>query len=297
MKSDTLAVPSAPSKAADLLTLTKVRVNTLVVATTAGGFWLGSPGPIDPIMLVNACLGTAFVAGGAAALNQISERDVDRLMERTRQRPVADARMSIGEAVAFALTLTALGLLMLAAGSLLAAAVALVTFLSYAFVYTPLKRITSLSTIVGAVPGALPPLIGWAAARGTLLEPAPWALFLIGFFWQLPHILAVGWMYREDYARARLPVLAVVDATGAMSGRQAMLWSAGLVPISFLPSTSAIHLTGVGYLVGALALGIAQFVMSARFARRRSPANARQLFYTTLIYLPLLWLFMALGRI
>jgi heme o synthase len=296
VKSDTLAVSSAPSKVSDLLTLTKVRVNTLVVATTAGGFWLGSPGPVDAVMLVNACLGTAFVAGGAAAINQIAERDVDRLMERTRSRPLADGRMSVPEAVALALGLTGLGLVMLAAASPLAALVALVTFLSYAFVYTPLKRVTSLSTIVGAVPGALPPLIGWAAARGTVLEPAPWALFLIGFFWQLPHILAVGWVYREDYARAGLPVLAVVDHTGAMSGRQTMLWSAALIPVSLLPSTPAIHLTGPGYLAGALALGVAQFLLAARFARHRSSANARQLFYATLIYLPLLWLAMALAR-
>ena len=296
MKSDTLAVPSAPFKPTDLLTLTKVRVNTLVVATTAGGFWLGSQGATDPVLLLNTCLGTAFVAGGAAALNQISERDIDRLMNRTRQRPVAEGRMAVPEAVALAIGLAALGLFMLAATSLLAAGVALATLLSYAFVYTPLKRVTSLSTIVGAVPGALPPLIGWAAARGTILEPAPWALFLIGFFWQLPHILAVGWMYREDYARAGLPLLAVMDGTGAMSGRQATLWAAALVPVSFLPSTSGIHLTGGIYLAGALVLGLAQFAMAARFAARRSTARARQLFYTTLIYLPLLWFVMALDR-
>jgi protoheme IX farnesyltransferase len=179
---------------------------------------------------------------------------------------------------------------------LLATAVALATFVSYAFVYTPLKRITSLSTIVGAVPGALPPLIGWAAARGTLLEPAPWALFLIGFFWQLPHILAIGWMYREDYARAGIPVLAVIDTTGAITGRQAMLWAAALIPVSLLPSTPAIHLTGRGYLVGAIVLGLLQVALAARFMRDRSASKARRLFYMTLLYLPLLWIFMAIWR-
>jgi protoheme IX farnesyltransferase len=297
VKSDTIAVAPAHSRLGDLLTLTKVRVNTLVIATTAGGYWLGSRNGVDPLFLVNVCVGTALVAGGAAAVNQIAERDIDRLMARTKLRPLADARMPLAEATFLAFGMTLAGLLMLAIGSnILAAGVALATFLSYAFVYTPLKRVTSLSTIVGAVPGALPPLIGWAAARGTLVDAAPWALFLIGFFWQLPHILAVGWMYREDYGRSGLPVLAVVDTTGAISGRQAMLWSAALIPVSLLPSTTLIRLTGVGYVAGALALGLGQFLMAARFASQRSTTRARQLFYTTLIYLPALWLLMALAR-
>jgi protoheme IX farnesyltransferase len=296
VKSDSLVL-SPPSKLSDVLTLTKVRINTLVVATTAGGFCLGSPGPIDPVLLINACAGTALVAGGAAALNQISEREIDRLMERTRLRPVADARLSVGEATTIAVGLTAVGLLMLWIGSgAVAALVALATFLSYAFIYTPLKRITSLSIIVGAVPGALPPLIGWAAARGTVLEAAPWALFAIGFFWQLPHILAVGWMYRDDYRRAALPVPAVVDPTGAVSGRQAVLWSAALIPVSLLPSSAAIHLAGFGYAAGALVLGAVQFIMAVRFGRDRSTSSARQLFFTTLVYLPALWILMALAR-
>lgn len=286
------------SKLADFLALTKVRVNSLVVATTAGGYWLGSTAAIDPVLLMNCCVGTALVAGGAAALNQVSERDVDRLMERTRLRPVADARMPVLEAVILAVGLAVVGLVMLWIGSnLLAAAVALATFVSYAFVYTPLKRVTSLSTIVGAVPGALPPLIGWAAARGSLDEPAPWVLFLVGFFWQLPHILAVGWMYREDYARSGLPVLAVVDNTGAISGRQSVLWSAALIPVSLLPSMPAIGLTARTYIAGALVLGVVQFVMAVRFLRDRSRSRAKQLFYTTLLYLPLLWLFLGLWRL
>jgi protoheme IX farnesyltransferase len=297
VNSDTLAVPREGSKLGDLLTLTKVRVNTLVVATTAGGYWLASSSAINPLLLFNVCAGTALVAGGAAAINQVTERDVDRLMIRTRSRPLADARMSVVEAVAMALGMTAVGLAMLwIASGLLAAAVALATFLSYAFVYTPLKRITSLSTIVGAVPGALPPLIGWAAARGTLNDPAPWALFLIGFFWQLPHILAIGWIHREDYARAGLPLLAVVDTTGAITGRQAMLWAAALVPVSLLPSTPAIQLTGPSYLAGALVLGLLQFTFAARFARDPSARKARHLFYMTLLYLPLLWLCMGIAR-
>lgn len=297
MKSETLTLAPSHSKVGDLLTLTKVRVNSLVVATTAGGYWLGARGGADAVLLLNVCLGTALVAGGAAAANQIAERDIDRLMVRTRHRPVADARMPVAEATALALVLTCIGLAVLWAGSgPLPAVVAFATFVSYVFVYTPLKRVTSLSTIVGGIPGALPPLIGWAAARGTLLEPAPWALFLIGFFWQLPHILAVGWMYRDDYARAGLPLLAVVDTTGAISGRQAMLWSAALIPVSLLPATPPIHLAGVVYFAGAFALGVVQFALAVRFARDRSRGKARQLFYATLVYLPLLWVLMALDR-
>lgn len=296
MESNTLVAP-APSRIADVLTLAKLRVNSLVVATTAGGYWLGAAGLSDPYLLFNVCLGTALVAGGAAALNQVSERDVDRLMVRTRNRPVAVGRMSAMEGTAIALALTALGTFVLWTGSgRLAALVALATFVSYAFVYTPLKRVTSVSTIIGAVPGALPPIIGWAAARGTLFEPAPWALFLIGFFWQLPHILAIGWMYRDDYARAGLPVLAAADPTGALSGRQATLWAAALIPVSFLPSWPSIHLTGATFLISAFVLGLAQLFMAFRFARDRSNAKARQLFYMTLLYLPVVWALMVFDR-
>jgi protoheme IX farnesyltransferase len=296
--SDSIAATETRSKMTDVLTLAKVRVNTLVVATTAGGFWLGSRGHVDLVQLLNVSLGTALVAAGAAAWNQISERDIDRLMIRTRRRPVADSRMSVAEASVLSFGLAGVGLAALWIGSgFLAALVALATFVSYAFVYTPLKRLTSLSTIVGAIPGALPPLIGWAAARGTLVDPAPWALFLIGFFWQLPHILAVGWMYREDYARAGLPLLAVMDTTGAMSGRQALLWAAALIPVSLLPSTALIQLTGIGYFTGAFVLGVVQVVLAIRFARDRSSAKARQLFYATLLYLPALWTLMGLDRL
>jgi protoheme IX farnesyltransferase len=297
IRPDVAASSPAPSKVADLLTLTKLRLNTLVVATTAGGYYMAALGRVDPVVLLNTCVGTALVAGGAAGVNQVYERDIDQLMDRTRLRPLADARMGVSQALAVSLVLALAGLALLWFGSSeTASLVALATLLSYALVYTPLKRVTSLSTIVGAVPGALPPLIGWAASGGSLGKPAPWALFLIGFVWQLPHILAVSWMYREDYARARLPLLAVVDTTGATSGRQAVLWSAALIPVSLLPSTPAIHLTGLVYVIGALVLGVAQFVMAVGFARHRSAANARRLFYTTLIYLPLLWMLMVLGR-
>jgi heme o synthase len=295
MTSRAASLTEAPSRVADVLTLAKVRVNTLVVATTAGGFVMATHGPIPIVALAAACIGTALVASGAAAVNQIAERDVDRLMVRTRLRPLADERLGVGEAtgIAAALTLAGLFILWVRFGPL-AAGVALLTWLLYAFAYTPLKRVTSLSTIVGAVPGALPPLIGWAASRGSLTDPGAWIIFLLGFVWQMPHILAVGWMYRDDYARSGLPVLAVVDTTGAMSGRQSVVWSAVLVPVSLLPA--ALHLTGLAYVVGALALGIAQCALAVVFARERSHGNAKRLFYATLTYLPLLWLLMIATR-
>ena len=292
-----VALPRSPSKFDDVMTLSKVRVNTLVVATAGAGYYIAGrgQGPIDAAALVATCLGTALVAAGAAAINQVSERDVDRLMHRTRSRPVPAERMSVPQAAGIASVMTVAGLgILWSTSNLLAAAVALVTFVSYAYVYTPLKRTTSLSTIVGAVPGALPPLIGWAAAQGTLRDPAPWALFMIGFLWQLPHIIAVGWMYREDYARAGLPVLASLDRTGGLSGRQSVVWSATLIPFSLLPA--ALHLCGPMYVTGAVILGLLQFWMAVQFARDRSFANARRLFYATLIYLPLLWILMAVGR-
>jgi heme o synthase len=291
----TVALRRTPSRVADVMTLSKVRVNSLVVATAGGGYYIAARGDINAGVLVATCLGTALVAAGAAAINQISERDVDRLMHRTRSRPLAAERMGVPEAAGIACIMTVSGLVVLwSASTLLAAAVALATFAIYAYVYTPLKRTTSLSTIVGAVPGALPPLIGWAAARGTLLTPQPWALFLIGFLWQLPHIIAVGWMYRDDYARAGLPVLASLDRTGGLSERQAVVWSATLIPFSLLPA--ALHLCGLVYVIGAMILGVVQFALAVQFARDRSTSNARRLFYATLLYLPLLWILLAVGR-
>jgi protoheme IX farnesyltransferase len=295
MTTRTAAATRRPSKVADVLTLAKVRLNALVVATSAGGYYLGAPGPIDPAAMALTCVGTGLVAGGAAALNQVQERDLDRLMTRTRARPVAADRMSLGEGATIAGALTAVGAAMLWYGANgLAALVALVTLVSYVGVYTPLKRRTPLSTIVGAVPGALPPLVGWAAAHGSIASVAPWSLFLVMFFWQLPHFLAIAWLYREDYARAGLPMLAVVDPRGAMTGRQAVLWAAMLVPLSQVPYL--VGLTTTVHAVGAMALGVGQLMLALRFALRRTDDAARTLFYGTITYLPLLWLLMAAAK-
>lgn len=285
----------SPSRVSDWITLAKVRVNTLVVATTAGGYYMGARDPLDLMALAVTCAGTALVAGGAAALNQVAERDTDALMERTKSRPMAAQRLSVleGRAVGGVLSVAGLGMLW-GAVSELAALVALATLVSYVVFYTPLKRRTSFAAVVGAVPGALPPMIGWAASHGSISDLGGWSLFLIMFVWQLPHVLAISWMYREDYGRAGIPVLPVVDVHGAMTGRQAVLWSATLVPISVLPAIAGIatHIYGIG----ALILGLAQLAITVRFSLQRTHAHARLVFYASIIYLPLLWIVMTVTR-
>lgn len=278
----------------DLLVLTKVRLNSLVVFTTAGGYYMGAQGPISPLLMLNACVGTALVASGAAAFNQIHERDVDRLMERTRNRPMVQGRLSIGRANQWAYGLSALGVLMLWFGANpLAAALALATLLLYVWVYTPMKTRSSLATVVGAVPGALPPMIGWAASRGSA-EFVSWTLFAIMFLWQLPHFLAIAWMYRDDYARAKMPMLPVIDADGAMTGRQAVMYAGALVPMSVMPMIFG--LAGRAYGIGALVLGITLAVVAVVFAMHRSRENARTLFLASIAYLPLLLILMAASK-
>jgi len=301
MKSDALPYPEpggraqSRSRLADVLILAKVRVNALVVATTGGGYYMAAPATIDPVSIGLTCVGTALVASGAAAINQVSEHDLDKLMDRTRMRPVADGRMSRSEGSIIAAGLSLAGLLIIWLGSnATAMLVALATLISYAAIYTPLKRRTSLATVVGAVPGALPPLIGWAAAGASLATLAPWTLFLIMFLWQLPHFLAIAWIYREDYARAGMPMLPVIDRHGAFTGRQAVLWAGTIIPFSVMPTS--LGMTGQVYAIGALVLGIAQFALAVRFALKRTEANARLLFYASIIYLPLLWILMCAGR-
>jgi len=285
----------AHTRLGDLLTLAKVRVNALVVATTAGGYYMAGPGDGSAGTMAITCVATALVASGAAAVNQVYERRTDKLMERTRHRPVADGRMTAFEGLGIGLLLASSGLAVLAwATNLATVGVALATLLSYALVYTPLKQVTSLSTVIGAVPGALPPLIGWAAAADSVSGVAPWSLFLIMFLWQLPHFLAIAWIYRDDYARAGMPMLADIDRTGGFSGRQSVLWAAALVPFSQVPYL--VGLAGVSYAISAIVLGTLQLVVAFRFARHRSIANARALFYTSIVYLPLLWSFMMIGR-
>jgi protoheme IX farnesyltransferase len=295
MRSDALVVTASRSRSADFIALAKPRLNALAIATTAGGYYMGSAPGANLQTFLMSMAGTALVAGGASALNQLFERDLDGRMHRTRLRPLPDARLQPGEAALFGAMLSVIGLLLLAVGAnLTAAAVALVTLVSYAFVYTPLKRRTSFSTVVGAVPGALPPVIGWAAARGTVDLPAL-ALFAIGFCWQLPHFLAIAWIYREDYERAGFPMLPVIEPDGGSTARQAVLYAAALVPASLAPA--ALGLADAVYATGAALLGLLFLGLAIRFAMIRSLPSARALFYGSLLYLPALWVLMVAGRI
>ena len=216
-------------------------------------------------------------------------------MQRTRLRPLPDGRLQVGEALLFATALSSLGLATLAVGvNALCALVALATLVSYVVIYTPLKRVTSFATVIGAIPGALPPVIGWAAAREELSQGA-WLLFGIVFLWQLPHFLSIAWMFRDDYARAGFPMLPVLEPDGRSTGRQTVIYAAALVPLSLAPTL--IGLTGRAYFVGALALAAIFMALAVKFALSRSRSDARRLFFGSIIYLPLLWILMIANRV
>jgi protoheme IX farnesyltransferase len=275
------------SRGADFVALTKPRLNFLVVITTLAAYYLGVADDAPALEVVHTAVGTFLVAGGASALNQVWERHTDKLMRRTRSRPLPDMRLHHREALWFGAALSAVGLAQLWLGAnLLAAAIALVTLVSYVAWYTPLKVRTSLSTIVGAIPGALPAVIGWAAATNTLSYEG-WVLFAIVFLWQMPHFLAIAWMYRDDYARAGMPMLPVVEPDGRSTGRQAVIYAAALLPVSLLPTLTG--MATMSYLVGASALGATVLWLAAEFAATRTMPTARRLFFATIIYLPLLW--------
>jgi protoheme IX farnesyltransferase len=296
---DVAAIPMVETRRAsalgDYLALTKPRLNFLVVATSAAGYYLGATGSIDALSMVEAVAGTALVAGGAAVLNQLYERDTDALMRRTRLRPLPAGRVAPGDARIFGLALSAAGLTLLAArANWLSAALALATLLTYLLIYTPMKRRTPLSTIVGALPGALPALIGWTASHGSI-DRSGAALFAIVFCWQLPHFMAIAWLYREDYARAGFPMLPVIDPDGRRAGKQAVYWGFLLVLVSLEPTFSG--LAGRTYFAVALVLGVALFGLAVRFAADRNEGNARALFYGSITYLPLLWIVMIANKL
>ena len=287
MNGQAVALPAVRTRASDFLALAKPRLNTLVIATSAVGYYMGTEGAIDVLAFVHTLIGTALVAGGAAALNQVTERDVDSRMQRTRLRPMPDGRLQPAEALRFGLALSALGLLQLGFGAnVLAAAVALASLVTYISVYTPLKRRTSAATVIGAVPGALPPVIGWTAARGALTAEAA-ALFAIVFLWQVPHFFAIAWMCREDFKKAGFSFLPVIDPDGRRTALQIVLYASALLPVSLMPTL--IGFTGSTYLVGAGLLGIGFAILSLRFAVSRTSRRARSLFLGSLAYLPLLW--------
>ncbi|MEO8349145.1 MAG: heme o synthase [Acidobacteriota bacterium] len=284
----------APARAADFVALTKPRITFLVLVTTAVGYALGVGAGFQPTVFVSLLVGTALVSGGASALNQWAERDADARMSRTRSRPLPSGRLAPADAFAFGIAISVVGLVLLAAAvNALTALLAAASLASYVLAYTPLKRVTPLCTLVGAVPGAIPPMMGWAAATASLGREA-WALFAVLFLWQLPHFLAIAWMYREDYARGGFPMLPVTDPGGDSTARQSVAYSAALVPVTLL--AGAFAGAGEHYLWSAVGLG-ALFVGSAvAFAVKRSLRTARWLFLVSVLYLPAVLGLMVLDR-
>ncbi len=276
------------------LTLTKPRITGLVVATAAAGFLVAAP-LAEPILLLHTLLGIALVAGGTNGSNQVMERHIDARMRRTRRRPMPQGLLGVTEAVFFCGILAGAGIAYLAvAVNLLTAALAMATVVSYTFVYTPLKRVHSLSTVVGAIPGALPILGGWTAATGSI-GPGGVSLFALLFVWQLPHFLALAWVLRDDYARAGLRMLVVGDSEGWRTRQQAFLYTLVLLPVSLLPSL--IGLAGIVYFVAAVLLGGGFLWMSIEFGRGATSVRARGLFRYSVAYLPLLLLVLTLDKL
>ncbi|MDQ6623434.1 MAG: heme o synthase [Verrucomicrobiota bacterium] len=273
----------------DFAELIKARLTLLVLLTTAVGYYLGArPGSFDPLGLLHAFVGTALAAAGAAALNQWWERRLDALMHRTRERPIPSGRMAARDAIFLGVILSLGGIAYLAfACNSLAAILAALTIVLYIFAYTPLKRISTGNTLVGAIPGAIPPVIGWVAARGEL-GPGAWSLFAILFFWQMPHFFALSWMYRGDYARAGFRMVSNDDDSGARSSSQSVLFCILLLIVSGGPTW--VGLTSAVYLGFALILDIFFIAAALRFHQRRTVKDARNVFLASIIYLPLLLL-------
>ena len=280
----------------DYVELTKPRIGVMVLFTVAIGALLANPTAFDLIQLLHALVGTALVASGASALNQWMERHTDALMRRTENRPLPAARLSSFEVVFFgsALTIAGLGYMAALMTHPLAAVLTAVTFFSYVFVYTPLKRTTTLNTLIGAVPGALPPVIGWTAMTGKF-DTTALILFGIVFFWQVPHFLAIAWMYREDYARAGLKMLPAVDGEGSATARQMLLYTLALIPISLLPAL--VQGASPMYAFGALGLGVFFLRSVVAFATGPTQIHARKVLHASLIYLPCVLGLMLLERL
>jgi protoheme IX farnesyltransferase len=283
---------------ADYWALTKPEVNFLIAITTLAGFCLARPAQSHPfpfLLLIHALLGTLLVAGGTGTLNQYVERRFDAQMRRTARRPLAAGRIEPSDALWFGILLSCVGGVYLAvAVNALASLLAVLTLVSYLFLYTPLKRKTPLCTLVGAFPGAMPPLIGWAAASGSLSLEA-WVLYAMLFLWQFPHFMAIAWMYREDYARAGYLVLPFGERRGNFMAWQSLVPPLASIPLSLTPVFLG-H-AGLIYLVGALLLSSSFFCYGARLALRRSNAMARQLLFASIIYLPLVFVLMVLDKV
>lgn len=297
-----VAVPVvAGVRSSDFVQLSKLRITLMVAMTASMGFGFGVPLSLSqyeaPLWwkLFFMIVGTSLSCMGAGVMNQIYERHTDGLMIRTRNRPMPAGRVSVTHASLYAVVLCVLGVTLLAlTTTTLAACLAALTIVSYVLIYTPLKRISSVSTIVGALPGALPPVIGFAAARGELGKEA-WVLFGILFLWQLPHFLAIAWLYREDYARAGLPMLPVVDPSGDSTFRQSLLGCLALLPLGLMPTM--LKFSGLVYFFVALVSGLAFLWFAFDLVRKRGREQARTLFFASLIYLPVVFIAMLLDRV
>ena len=288
MKEISAAILSTAEKSwtAVFADLVKARLTTLVLLTTLVGFYLGLPGAMNFALMFNTLAATALVAAGASALNQFLEREYDAKMRRTQSRPLPSGRLQPTTVMIFGGVCSVAGLVYLAlAVNLLTSVLGAVTLVSYLFIYTPLKRVTWLNTAIGAVPGALPPLMGWTAARGELTGEG-WALFAILFFWQLPHFFAIAWIYKDEYAKAGFKMLPSIDPDGRRTAQQAVSNTLALLAVSLFPFV--FKMAGTTYLVGAIILGAGFLWGAIQFSRQLTLARARQLFFASIIYLPLL---------
>jgi protoheme IX farnesyltransferase len=289
------AVPVGRSRVLDYIALTKPELTLLSVVTALGGAYLAGGHSLSFSLLAHTFLGTVLVGGGAGALNQYIERDLDAQMRRTEHRPLPAGRIQHRNALLLGVLLSITGVAELAVFThILASFLALVTLISYLFIYTPLKRMTPFATVVGGIPGAIPPLIGWAAVTGEISMGA-WSLFFILFFWQMPHFLSLGWMYRKDYARANYKLLTVLDPSGEVSSRQILVYCVALIPAVCMPTVVGV-LGGI-YFVGALLLTFGFLWLAVRLFQERTNPNARRLFFGSLIYLSVLVGLMILDRI
>ena len=280
MKSNALA-----GRLAVFASLVKARLTLMVLITTAVGFYMGAE-TVSVSLLFHVLLGTALVASGAQALNQYLEKEHDAKMTRTANRPIPAGRIRPEIALLYGGVASALGLVWLALTvNLITSVVGAVTLVSYVLIYTPLKRVTPMNTVVGAIPGALPALMGWTAAQATITTEG-WSLVAILFFWQLPHFFAISWMYRDEYAKAGFEMLSVGDITGERTSRHALNYTIGLVPFALAPFI--LRLAGFTYLAGTVILSVIFVIYAFRFTRNLTVVSARQLFYYSLLYLPLL---------
>ncbi len=282
-------------RALDFLALTKPRVVAMVLVTTCVGFYLGTDGATDYLLLLRTLIGTGLAAGGTLALNQFLERDVDAKMERTRLQPLPDGRLHATEAFIFGVVATLTGVFYLAvAVSVVSGVVTAAISIIYLGLYTPLKRVTPLCSVVGAVPGALPPVTGWVAAHSGFGVQV-WILFAIVFLWQLPHSLAIAWLYREDYARAGIQLLPIVEPDGKSTGRQVVTNCLALLLVGLSPTF--VGLSGGVYFFAAAVFGIAFLAYGISFAVSRTAPAARQLLLASLLYLPAVLIVMALDKV